>query len=154
MGLYRGGESKQRVFGKPGVYNVFCNIHPQMAAFVVVTATPYVTVAAPSSTAVSVGPAFTWETNASRRSGVVASVGVTTGASCGGTPPPIGLGSIDLREVVSEIEDEDELTGRPRIFVVAVEIYLELVTIRDDLPASLLEGDLHVLSRGRADVRP
>ena len=50
MGLYRGGESKQRVFGKPGVYNVFCNIHPQMAAFVVVTATPYVTVAAPDGT--------------------------------------------------------------------------------------------------------
>jgi hypothetical protein len=46
MGLYRAGESKQRVFAKPGVYYVFCNIHPQMAAFVVVTATPYVTVAA------------------------------------------------------------------------------------------------------------
>jgi plastocyanin len=46
MGLYRAGESKQRLFGKPGVYYVFCNIHPQMAAFVVVTATPYVTVAA------------------------------------------------------------------------------------------------------------
>ena len=46
MGLYRAGESKQRAFGKPGVYHVFCNIHPQMAAFVVVTATPYVTVAA------------------------------------------------------------------------------------------------------------
>jgi plastocyanin len=45
MGLYRAGESKQRVFGKPGSYHVFCNIHPQMAAFVVVTATPYVTVA-------------------------------------------------------------------------------------------------------------
>jgi plastocyanin len=50
MGLYRAGESKQRVFGKPGVYNVFCNIHPQMAAFVVVTATPYVTVAAQDGT--------------------------------------------------------------------------------------------------------
>jgi len=47
MGLYRAGESKQRRFGKPGVYYVFCNIHPQMAAFVVVTATPFVTVAAP-----------------------------------------------------------------------------------------------------------
>lgn len=50
MGLYRAGESKQRVFGKPGVYYVFCNIHPQMAAFVVVTGTPYVTVAAPDGT--------------------------------------------------------------------------------------------------------
>lgn len=46
MGLYRGGDTKQRVFGKPGVYHVFCNIHPQMAAFLVVAPTPYVTVAA------------------------------------------------------------------------------------------------------------
>jgi plastocyanin len=50
MGLYRAGESKQRVFGNAGVYHVFCNIHPQMAAFVVVTATPYVTVAAQDGT--------------------------------------------------------------------------------------------------------
>jgi plastocyanin len=45
MGLYRAGASKQRTFAKPGVYNVFCNIHPQMAAFLVVAPTPYVTVA-------------------------------------------------------------------------------------------------------------
>lgn len=45
MGLYRTGTSKQQVFGKPGVYHVFCNIHPQMAAFLVVAPTPYVTVA-------------------------------------------------------------------------------------------------------------
>jgi plastocyanin len=46
MGLYRGGASKQQVFGKPGVYHVFCNIHPQMAAFLVVSPTHFVTVAA------------------------------------------------------------------------------------------------------------
>jgi plastocyanin len=45
MGLYRAGASKQRAFGKPGVYHVFCNIHPQMAAFLVVAPTPYVTLA-------------------------------------------------------------------------------------------------------------
>lgn len=44
MGLYRGGVAKRRAFGKPGVYHVFCNIHPQMAAFLVVTPTPYATV--------------------------------------------------------------------------------------------------------------
>ena len=47
MGLYRAGASKQRAFGKPGVYHVFCNIHPQMAAFLVVAPTPYVAVAGP-----------------------------------------------------------------------------------------------------------
>jgi plastocyanin len=45
MGLYRAGASKQQVFARPGVYHVFCNIHPQMAAFLVVAPTPYVTVA-------------------------------------------------------------------------------------------------------------
>lgn len=45
MGLYRAGTSKARQFGKPGVYHVFCNIHPQMSAFLVVTPTSYVTVA-------------------------------------------------------------------------------------------------------------
>jgi plastocyanin len=50
MGLYRAGESKQRVFTKAGVHHLFCNIHPQMAALVVVTPTPYVTVAAQDGT--------------------------------------------------------------------------------------------------------
>jgi plastocyanin len=50
MGLYRAGESKQRVFTRAGAYHLFCNIHPQMAAFVVVTATPFVTVAAQDGT--------------------------------------------------------------------------------------------------------
>ena len=45
MGLYRAGVTKQQVFTRPGVYHVFCNIHPQMAAFLVVAPTPYVTVA-------------------------------------------------------------------------------------------------------------
>ena len=45
MGLYRAGATKQQVFTRPGVYHVFCNIHPQMAAFLVVAPTPYVTVA-------------------------------------------------------------------------------------------------------------
>ena len=43
LGLYRAGASKSRVFGEPATYRVFCNIHPQMAAVIVVTPTPYVT---------------------------------------------------------------------------------------------------------------
>ncbi|MGE3885967.1 MAG: hypothetical protein AB7H81_06030 [Vicinamibacterales bacterium] len=46
MGLYRAGASKRRAFGKPGVYHVFCNIHPQMSAFLVVAPTTFVTVTA------------------------------------------------------------------------------------------------------------
>ncbi|MEZ5285814.1 MAG: hypothetical protein R2712_13610 [Vicinamibacterales bacterium] len=45
MGLYRAGASRKQQFARPGVYHVFCNIHPQMAAFLVVAPTPYVAVA-------------------------------------------------------------------------------------------------------------
>lgn len=36
LGLYRNGASRSASFEKPGVVSVYCNIHPQMAAFVVV----------------------------------------------------------------------------------------------------------------------
>jgi plastocyanin len=43
LGLYRSGQSRERTFTHPGTYRVFCNIHPQMSALIVVVATPYVT---------------------------------------------------------------------------------------------------------------
>src|SRR5262249_54944853 len=46
LGLYRAGESKARTFTQPAVYNVFCNIHPQMVAFLVVAPTPWITTTA------------------------------------------------------------------------------------------------------------
>src|SRR4051794_19482998 len=36
LGLYRAGDSKTRVFTKPNLYRVFCNIHPQMNALLLV----------------------------------------------------------------------------------------------------------------------
>lgn len=45
LGLYRAGESRARTFAHPGTYRVFCNIHPQMTALVVVVPTPYVMLA-------------------------------------------------------------------------------------------------------------
>ena len=47
LGLYRAGDSKSRTFTQPGVYRVFCNIHPQMSAIVVVAPSPYVAVVPP-----------------------------------------------------------------------------------------------------------
>jgi plastocyanin len=47
LGLYRAGASRARVFNLPGAYRVFCNIHPQMTALIVVVPTPYVALAAP-----------------------------------------------------------------------------------------------------------
>lgn len=47
LGLYRTGQAPSRTFAQPGTYRVFCNIHPQMSAVILVVATPHVTVAAP-----------------------------------------------------------------------------------------------------------
>jgi plastocyanin len=43
LGLYRAGDSKKLVFTQPGVYRVFCNIHPQMAAVLLVVPTSWIT---------------------------------------------------------------------------------------------------------------
>jgi plastocyanin len=43
LGLYRAGNSKTRVFTKPAIYRVFCNIHPQMSALLLVLPTSFIT---------------------------------------------------------------------------------------------------------------
>jgi len=43
LGLYRGGATRERTFTRPGTYRVFCNIHPQMTALVLVVPTPFTT---------------------------------------------------------------------------------------------------------------
>jgi plastocyanin len=45
LGLYRSGQTPSRTFAQPGTYRVFCNIHPQMSALILVVPTPHVTVA-------------------------------------------------------------------------------------------------------------
>ena len=39
--LYRKPESKAKTFEHPGIVRVYCNIHPQMSAFVVVRDNPF-----------------------------------------------------------------------------------------------------------------
>ena len=46
LGLYRAGETRPRTFTAPGTYRVFCNIHPQMTAIIVVAPTGFTTLAA------------------------------------------------------------------------------------------------------------
>jgi plastocyanin len=48
LGLYRAGASRNRVFSQPAIYRVFCNIHPQMTAVILVLPTSYITQAASS----------------------------------------------------------------------------------------------------------
>jgi len=46
LGLYKRPKSASKTFDKPGVYTVYCNIHPQMSATVVVRDNPYFAAAA------------------------------------------------------------------------------------------------------------
>jgi plastocyanin len=43
LGLYREGASKNITFTTPATYHVFCNIHPQMSATILVVPTSYIT---------------------------------------------------------------------------------------------------------------
>jgi plastocyanin len=44
LGLYKGGASKSKTFDAPGIVKVFCNVHPQMSATILVVQTPYQTI--------------------------------------------------------------------------------------------------------------
>lgn len=46
LGLYEAGTSKSRAFREPTIYRVFCNIHPQMTAVILVLPTSFITEAA------------------------------------------------------------------------------------------------------------
>jgi len=41
LGLYEAGSTRTVTFNKTGVSYIFCNIHPEMSAVVIVTSTPY-----------------------------------------------------------------------------------------------------------------
>jgi plastocyanin len=43
LGLYPAGRSMDALFRRAGAFPVYCNIHPRMTAFVIVTPTPYFT---------------------------------------------------------------------------------------------------------------
>jgi plastocyanin len=47
LGLYRAGETRVRTFTAVGTYRVFCNIHPQMTAIIVVAPGAFTALAAP-----------------------------------------------------------------------------------------------------------
>jgi plastocyanin len=43
LGLYRAGASKNKTFAQPATYRIFCNIHPEMTAVLIVLPTEYIT---------------------------------------------------------------------------------------------------------------
>jgi len=50
LGLYKSGASKSQPFETPGVVRLYCNIHPQMSAFILVVENPYFARVAPDGT--------------------------------------------------------------------------------------------------------
>lgn len=50
LGLYRREEGKEQKFEKPGIVTVYCNVHPNMSAVIVVLDTPYWTFVRPDGT--------------------------------------------------------------------------------------------------------
>jgi hypothetical protein len=46
LGLYESGTARKVRFSQPGVSYIFCNIHPQMSAAVIVLSTPYFAITA------------------------------------------------------------------------------------------------------------
>jgi plastocyanin len=55
LGLYRNGASKSRTFSTPGLFRIYCNIHPQMAAYLLVVEGPLFAQADAEGRAVLVG---------------------------------------------------------------------------------------------------
>ena len=72
LGLYPVGTVKNVPFDRPGLSRIFCNIHPKMAAYVMVVDTPYFAVSdAAGAFTISAVPAGTYRYRAWRPGGVM-----------------------------------------------------------------------------------
>lgn len=70
LGMYPKGVTKRIVFDKPGLSRLFCNIHPNMAAYVMAVDSPYFAVSDEQGTfAISGVPAGTYTYHAWRPGG-------------------------------------------------------------------------------------
>lgn len=83
LGLYRAGDSRARTFAHAGTYRVFCNIHPQMSALIVVVNTPHVLTTGPDGRYTFDLAAGTWRITAlsDRADPVSVQVAATVGAA-------------------------------------------------------------------------
>jgi len=81
LGLYPVGAVKYVPFDQPGLSRIFCNIHPQMAAYVMVVDTPYFSVSDESGRFAIAGvPAGEYVAHAWRPGGQILNLSVTVGA--------------------------------------------------------------------------
>jgi plastocyanin len=64
LGLYEGGATRAITFSKPGVSYIFCNIHPEMSAVIIVLEYPYYAVSNPAGeVSISAVPAGRYQVN-------------------------------------------------------------------------------------------
>jgi plastocyanin len=80
LGLYRAGESRSRIFAQPATYRIFCNIHPEMTAVLLVLPTDHITDAAADGSFQLDLPPGRWRVTAWSERAQPASVEVTVGA--------------------------------------------------------------------------
>jgi plastocyanin len=107
LGLYRAGVATSRTFTQPAVYYVFCNIHPQMVAFLVVAPSTFVAMAAADgSWSLDVPPGRYRITALSERASPVA-IEVTVGKGTTEAPP------IALDESVAVVTPHLNKYGKP-----------------------------------------
>lgn len=82
LGLYPVGAVKYVPFDQPGLSRIFCNIHPQMAAYVMVVDTPYFSVSDDTGRfAIASVPAGEYVAHAWRPGGAILNLSVTVGAT-------------------------------------------------------------------------
>jgi plastocyanin len=82
LGLYPVGAVKYVPFDQPGLSRIFCNIHPQMAAYVMVVDTPFFSVSDETGRFVIAGvPAGEYAAHAWRPGGPILNLALVVGAA-------------------------------------------------------------------------
>jgi plastocyanin len=107
LGLYRGGASKSRIFSQAAVYRVFCNIHSQMTAVILVLPTSYITETAPSGSYQVDVPAGRYRVTAWSERSQSASADIVVGAQ------PVAVPDITLDESNFVVESHLNKYGQP-----------------------------------------
>jgi plastocyanin len=86
LGLYRGGATRERTFTHAGTYRVFCNIHPQMTALVIVVPTPHTSLVGSDGRYALDLPPGRYRVTALSERAAPAAVEVTSGAGAATAP--------------------------------------------------------------------
>ena len=116
LGLYGGKASKSRTFSKPATLRVFCNIHPQMTAVILILPTPYITEADASGAFKLALPPGRYRLTAWSERSSPASVEIEVSAG-GGTVPELQMdesGHVELPHKNKYGVDYPRLPATPR----------------------------------------